>query len=96
LCAVSLIHAEPDFIKVSLGFRAVPLKQLGFIWNDLQVPVQQQMVQGPMQSPLQQQQPPPQPTDEITHQEHFQDLKVISSAQHIYVHCLIYMIPLML
>jgi hypothetical protein len=89
LCAASLIYAEPNFIKVSLGFRAVSLKQLGFIWNDLQVPVQQQLVQVPMQSPLQQQQPP-QPTDEITHQEHFQDLKVSSSAQHIYVHCLTY------
>jgi hypothetical protein len=53
--------------------------------------VQQQMVQGPMQSPLQQQQPPPQTTDDITHQEHFQDLKVISSAQHTYVQCLMHM-----
>lgn len=66
----------------------VPVKQLGFICNGLQVSVQQQMVQGPMQSPLQQQQPPPEATDEVAHQEHFQDLKVTPSSQHIYVQCL--------
>jgi len=40
------------------------------------VPVQQQMMQGPMQSTLQQQPSQPLPTDELAHQEHFQDLKV--------------------
>jgi hypothetical protein len=78
LSAVSVIYAEPN-IMISLGCRAVPVKQLGFIWNGLQVPVQQQMVQGPMQSPLQQQQPLPEATDEVAHQEHFQDLKVTPS-----------------
>jgi hypothetical protein len=87
----SIIYAEANSITFSLCCRAVHAKQLGFVWNGLQVPVQQQMVQGPMQSPLQQQQPQPQPTDEVAHQEHFQDLKVTSSSQHIYVHCLTYM-----
>jgi hypothetical protein len=80
LSAVSVINAEPNIIMILLGCRTVPVKQWGFIWNDLQVPVQQQMVQGPMQSPLQQQQPLPEATDEVAHQEHFQDLKVTSSS----------------
>jgi len=46
------------------------------VCDGLQVPVQQQMMQGPMQSTLQQQPSQPLPTDELAHQEHFQDLKV--------------------
>lgn len=84
----SLFHfCWTKFCCVFIRLQSSAVKQLGFICNGLQVPVQQQMVQGPMQSPLQQQQPPSEATDEVAHQEHFQDLKVTPS-QHIYVHCL--------